>query len=64
MEEETGFEDSSYENPKEEAGFFSLLSLSWINKLLNTGYHRPLKEDDMYGLSSDNKAENIAEKIF
>ena len=54
------FEDLSDDNPKESAGFFSLIFMSWMNVLLKTGYQRPLKEDDLYGLSKDNMADNIA----
>ncbi|KAK3753079.1 hypothetical protein QZH41_019291, partial [Actinostola sp. cb2023] len=58
----SSFLEPLFQNPKEEPGFFSLLSMSWMNRLLKTGYQRPLNDDDLYDLSSDNKAEHIADQ--
>ncbi|XP_031568580.1 multidrug resistance-associated protein 4-like [Actinia tenebrosa] len=55
--------DSCSKKPKEEAGFFSLLFLSWMNNLLYTGYKRPLQDNDLHELSDDHYAEEIAEQI-
>ncbi|XP_031575068.1 multidrug resistance-associated protein 4-like [Actinia tenebrosa] len=56
-------EPKTRRNPREDAGFFSLLLFWWMKDLLQIGKHRSLKDEDLYELSYRDKAEEIAEQI-
>ncbi|TFY77333.1 hypothetical protein EWM64_g6678 [Hericium alpestre] len=49
--------------PDEHAGWFSLLTFSWINSLMALGYARPLEASDLYRLQDTRSSELIADKI-
>lgn len=45
------------------SGFFSAVTMSWMNPLLKSGYERPLNSKDLYELSSEDQAEYIVNKL-
>ncbi|KAI0342903.1 ABC transporter [Trametopsis cervina] len=49
--------------PEVTAGWFSILTFSWITSLLALGYARPLEATDLYKLQDNRSASLIAEKI-
>lgn len=49
--------------PEVTAGWFSILTFSWITPLLSLGYVRPLEASDLYKLQDNRSAALIAEKI-
>ena len=49
--------------PEATAGWFSLLTFSWITSLLALGYARPLEASDLYRLQDNRSAALIANKI-
>lgn len=49
--------------PEVTAGWFSILTFSWITSLLALGYARPLEASDLYRLQDDRSAAVIAQKI-
>ncbi|KAF8812992.1 hypothetical protein BYT27DRAFT_6393896 [Phlegmacium glaucopus] len=55
-------EDASF-LPEATAGFFSLITFSWITPLLSLGYARPLEATDLYKLQSERSAAYIADQI-
>ncbi|KAN0113413.1 ABC transporter [Russula decolorans] len=46
------------------AGWFSLLTFSWMNSLMTLGYARPLEASDLWKLQDDRSAGVIAETIL
>jgi hypothetical protein len=50
--------------PEVYAGWFSVLTFSWINELLSVGYQRPLQVSDLYRLQDERSSAHIAEKIL
>ncbi|KAI0693122.1 ABC transporter [Cytidiella melzeri] len=49
--------------PEASAGWFSILTFSWITSLLALGYARPLEATDLYKLQDSRAASIIADKI-
>ena len=52
-------EDASVRNPREKAGFFSLLTFSWINDILKLGSKQPLEEKHLFPVETSNQAERL-----
>ena len=50
-------------NPKATAGFFSYLSLKWLNDLLQLGNARPLEADDLYPLLPEHESEQLTDTL-
>lgn len=50
-------------NPKETAGFFSLLTFSWLNDLLRKGNQRPLENDDLPPLLEEDQCRRLTENL-
>lgn len=50
--------------PEATAGWYSLLTFSWLNPLLSLGYVRPLEVSDLYKLQDDRSAAVIADRIL
>ncbi|KAJ7376022.1 hypothetical protein OS493_037414 [Desmophyllum pertusum] len=50
-------------NPKETAGFFSLLTFTWLNDLLKLGNQRPLDNDDLPPLLEEDQSETLANNL-
>lgn len=51
------------ENPKKNAGFFSLLTFAWLNDLLKQGNKRPLENDDLPPLLKEDQNEALVEHL-
>ena len=51
------------ENPKRNAGFFSLLTFTWLNNLLRQGNKRPLENDDLPPLLKEDKSELLTQHL-
>ena len=51
------------ENPKQNAGFFSLLTFTWLNYLLRQGNKRPLENDDLPPLLKEDKSEPLTQHL-
>lgn len=49
--------------PEATAGWFSILTFSWITSLLALGYARPLEASDLYKLQDNRSAAIIAKEI-
>jgi hypothetical protein len=49
--------------PEATAGWFDLVTFSWISPLLSLGYARPLEATDLFKLQEDRSAAVIAKKI-
>ena len=47
-------------NPREKAGFLSLLTFSWINNVLKLGSKQPLEEKHLFPVETSNQAEWLA----
>jgi ABC-type multidrug transport system fused ATPase/permease subunit len=56
-------EDADY-IPEMTAGWFSLLTFSWMNSLMTLGYARPLEASDLWKLQDHRSAGFIAENIL
>jgi hypothetical protein len=56
-------EDADY-IPEMTAGWFSLLTFNWMNKLMTLGYARPLEASDLWKLQDHRSAGVIAETIL
>ena len=56
-------EDADY-IPEMTAGWFSLLTFSWMNSLMTLGYARPLEASDLWKLQDHRSAGVIAETIL
>ena len=44
-------------NPRDEAGFFSIVFFWWMNPLLAAGYNRDLELEDLYGPRKEDESE-------
>ena len=55
--------DSSVQNPREAAGFLSLLSFSWINSVLQLGNKLPLEEKHVPRLETSFYAERLVDAL-
>jgi len=44
---------------KRKAGFFSLLTFSWINNVLKLGSNQPLEEEHLFPIETSNQAEKL-----
>ena len=44
-------------NPRDEAGFFSIVFFWWMNPLLALGYSRDLELEDLYGPREEDASE-------
>ena len=51
--------DASVKNPREAAGFFSLLFFSWMNNVLKLGNKLPLEEQHLHSLETSFHAERL-----
>lgn len=49
--------------PEANAGFFGILTLSWMTPILSLGYYRPLESSDLWKLQDDRGAAHIAKLI-
>lgn len=47
--------DSQRQSPEWNTNIFSLITFWWLNPLVYLGYKQPLKQHDLYGLSSDRR---------
>jgi len=52
-------EDSTGQNPRETAGFFSLLTFSWISNVLKFGNKEPLEEKHLFPIETSFQAEKL-----
>lgn len=50
-------------SPEERAGFFSKLTFSWMNPLLELGVQRPLEEKDLYMLANSDTAKTLGNAL-
>jgi len=46
-------------NPRETAGFFSLLTFSWLNSILELGSRQPLEEKNLFTTETSHQAERL-----
>ena len=44
-------------NPRDEAGFFSIVFFWWMNPLLALGHNRDLELEDLYGPRKEDQSE-------
>ena len=51
------------ENPKKEAGIFSILFYRWVGEIVAIGNKRSIEIDDLFPLLSEDKTETSAEKL-
>ena len=51
------------ENPKENAGFFSLLTFVWLNDLLKQGNEKPLENDNLPPLLKDDQSQALTQNL-
>ena len=51
------------ENPKENAGLFSILTFSWVTEILAIANNRPLENGDLFSLLDEDKTETSTEKL-
>ena len=52
-------EDTPVRNPRDEAGFLSLLTFSWINNVLKLGSKQPLDEKHLFTVEPSLQAERV-----
>ena len=52
-------EDTPVRNPRDEAGFLSLLTFSWINNVLKLGSKQPLEEKHLFPVETSLQAERL-----
>ena len=52
-------EDARVPNPREKAGFFSLLTFSWLNNVLKLGTKQPLEEKHLFEVETSYQAERL-----
>ncbi|KAH8660277.1 P-loop containing nucleoside triphosphate hydrolase protein [Xylariales sp. PMI_506] len=50
-------------NPEYRAGFFSLLTFSWMSSIMATGYRRPLELNDIWLLHPRRQSRNMAAEL-
>ena len=53
-------EGASIQNPRETAGFLSLLTFSWLNNVLKFGSQHPLEEKHLFPIEPSSQAEKLA----
>ena len=51
------------ENPKKNAGIFSILFYRWVGEIVAIGNKRPIEINDLFPLLSEDKTETSAEKL-
>ncbi|KAJ3847227.1 multidrug resistance-associated ABC transporter [Lentinula lateritia] len=49
--------------PEKNSSIFSSLLLHWLSPLLNTGYSRPLEQDDLWSLPPSQLTSNLTDKL-
>lgn len=49
--------------PERKANLFSRLTFWWLNKLIITGFKRPLQDSDLWSLDENNTADHIVPKL-
>ncbi|KAK2566746.1 Multidrug resistance-associated protein 1 [Acropora cervicornis] len=49
--------------PERKANLFSRLTFWWLNKLIITGFKRPLQDSDLWSLDENNMADHIVPKL-
>ena len=52
-------EDASDKNPRETAGFLSLITFSWLNNVLKFGSQHPLEEKHLFPIETSFQAEKL-----
>ena len=52
-------EDASVRNPREKAGFLSLLTFFWMNDIMKLGSKQPLEEKHLFPVETSNQAERL-----
>ena len=52
-------EDIPVRNPRDQAGFLSLLAFSWINNVLKLGSKQPLEEKHLFAVETSYQAERL-----
>ena len=52
-------ENTPVRNPRDEAGFFSLLTFSWISNVLKLGSKQPLEEKHLFTVETSLQAERL-----
>ena len=52
-------EDTPVRNPRNQASFFSQLTVSWINDVLKLGSKQPLEEKHLFPVETSNQAERL-----
>ena len=52
-------EDASIQNPRETAGFLSLITFSWLNNVLKFGSQHPLEEKHLFPIETSFRAEKL-----
>jgi len=52
-------EGTPLRNPREKAGFLSLLTFSWMNNVLKLGSKQPLEEKHLFPVETSNQAERL-----
>ena len=50
-------------NPKQNAGFWSLVTFSWLTGLMTVGKNRPLESEDMFPLLTEDQSEELTERL-
>ena len=54
---------SPHDNPKKNAGFFSLLTFAWLNGLLKQGSESPLENDDLPPLLKEDQSQELTQNL-
>ena len=52
-------EDARVQNPRQTAGFLSLLTFSWISNVLKLGSKQPLEEKHLFSIEASNQTEKL-----
>ncbi|KAJ1897428.1 hypothetical protein LPJ66_003379 [Kickxella alabastrina] len=58
-----GIGGRAFRTPEKRANIFSRMVFAWMTPLLKTGYHRPLKMDDLFGLDTEYYPDIINERF-
>ena len=56
-------EDISSTNPLGKAGFFSLITFSWLNDILKLGSKQPLDESFLFRVDTSNRTERLVTEL-
>ena len=56
-------DDQSPSNPKENAGFCSLFTFSWLTDLLAMGQNQPLESEDLFSLLVEDQSEDLTDLL-